>query len=154
MGQGSISVSFQDILSVLSFLIAAFTFLHGRFVAHAKMSERITTLETRFAMVWEVIKDKVAAMVKAPTHYEMDRLIDKFTQNQLYFTLEEANQLRPLLQQRSNEDIDPAKQLAASILLAGLEIWVHNRQEQIKREKEPRAPWPFRRGAAEQEVNP
>lgn len=57
--------------------------------------ERLTVLETQMGPLWQIIRERLADMLKRPTHHEMDHLLDKFRSETI--TLEDARRLRQWL---------------------------------------------------------
>ena len=66
--------------------------LIGREVAR---EARMTKLETKVELFWNVVETNVGQLLKSPTHLEKDKLLDKLAHKEL--NIEEAETLRSIL---------------------------------------------------------
>jgi hypothetical protein len=79
------------------------------------IEERVNTLETRMALLWRPIEERVAQMFKAPSHRRLDDLLDKFSAHTLSY--EESWELVDLFERRLQEPDIPRNLLPWGILV-------------------------------------
>ena len=122
----TIEVTVATVLSAFGIVLACLTFLYTRFGVHLALVERLRDMEVKVGIMWETVKvqiGSIAALVKAPTHFRMDHLVDKLVADQL--TYEEGLELRELLRLRIEEPIDTLRKAATAVLSVYLEITLH-----------------------------
>lgn len=85
------------------------------------LKERCSLLEMKIGIFWKLVEENLSGMLKKPTHFEMDGLLDKLKAHTL--TLEEAQRLRRWLQRVYLEDeaSHAQQRLTAILVLAAVE---------------------------------
>lgn len=116
-------------LSGCGVLIALISLLRTFLVAardqSAYLKERIGLLEMKIGLFWRLVEEHMSGMLKAPTHLEMDLLLDKLKAHTL--TLPEATRLRWWLRKVYLEDevADAQRRMTAILVLAAVESLIH-----------------------------
>jgi hypothetical protein len=81
----------------------------------AVQNDRIKELEVKGNVFWKALENKLADMLKSPTHLDKDILLDKFKDGEL--TEEETKVLRTMLTEEFNKE----KSLALALFISRLE---------------------------------
>lgn len=106
------SVSVSVVLSIIGLLVTYFGFIQ-------RICDRIAKLEGRDAIYWKAFENKLADMLKSPTHLSKDVLLDKFKDETL--SLAETETLRTMLTEEWNNQ---GKSLALAMLISRLETTI------------------------------
>ena len=94
-------IELSHIIAIAALTVSILGQLAQRFLTISQMQMRISILETRMGLIWNLIETRLSAMLKMPTHHELDRLLDKLAQQSL--TREESERLYRLLDVRKRE---------------------------------------------------
>lgn len=62
---------------------------------------RIATVEQQMSLFWRLVEKRIASMLHAPTHHEMDVLLEKLKDQTI--SLEESRTLHGLIQERMDD---------------------------------------------------
>jgi hypothetical protein len=129
-----LELEWRDLVGGVTILFVALNYLHQRYAVIAGITERVRGIETQFNLVWDLLKGKVGFIVKAPTHYRMDTLIDALVHQQEQFTLVDGYELRLLLQVREREhDLEPGRRVALALMQGYVETWLYRREREETR---------------------
>jgi hypothetical protein len=82
------------------------------------IDRRLTRLETKTDLFWGMVEREIPRLLKAPTHLEMDDLLDKMTVSKL--TKKDAIRLKDILE-KEMDGCNDDKILACTLLLVRVE---------------------------------
>jgi hypothetical protein len=94
----NVEVSAGLIVSLLAAVVALLVFLDRKYGEGSKQRERIAVIEKQLEIIWAVWRDHFPTLLKAPTHQEMDWLLDKLHADPPTLTQEETVRLEMLLE--------------------------------------------------------
>jgi hypothetical protein len=120
-------------LPVISIIISLAGVLFTYFAFVLKQNERITRLEVKNELFWKALENKLADMLKSPTHLDKDILLDKFKDGSL--TPEETKILRTILTEEFN---NKEKSFALALVISRLETNIAIEDSSHKRSKKCR----------------
>ncbi len=96
-----------------------------------KQNERISKLEVRSDLFWKALENRLADMLKSPSHLAKDVFLDKLKDNTI--TPEETATLRTmLLEEYNHHDV---KSLAAALLISRLDTKITLANLKTRRKK-------------------
>jgi len=105
-------ISISVVLSIVSIIVTIGTIYFG-FIN--KLTERITKVEVKNDLFWKALENKLADMLKSPTHLNKDILLEKFKLGLL--NQEEMVVLSTIL----TEEYNVSKSLPLAMLISRLE---------------------------------
>ena len=124
------------VLSGAGILVALLSLLRTFVVAHqdqsgkmtatlAALDSRCTLLEMKIGMFWRLVEENLSGLLKRPTHFEMDGLLDKLREHTI--TLDECYRLQALLRHAylSPGSTVPTERIVVILVLGAVQSLIH-----------------------------
>ena len=120
----------ETTIAISAICLTVIGLLFQWFVRDARRDERLTRIETKVDLFWNIVQEKMVDVFHSPDHKIRDNLMDKWKAHNI--DLEELIELQKLICSHYNNG-DKMDKLAATLVLAKIEVDISDKiKEQTK----------------------